>query len=127
MIKPRIEVDIFKTIDALASKNKKQALELLQKHLNGGDNPLYLLSMIVYQFRNLLLIKELSGKKLMYASIVKKSGLHPYVVKKNYFTCSQFSFEELKNIYKKIFQFDLDIKTGKMEPETALNLLVSMI
>jgi DNA polymerase-3 subunit delta len=83
--------------------------------------------MIAYQFRNLLLVKELAERRLMYNSIVKKSGLHPFVVKKSYFNCSKFSFDELKNIYKKIFQIDLDIKTGKIEPETALDLFVTSI
>ena len=126
-VKPRIELDIFKTIDALAAKNKKQALALLHKHLDGGEVPLYLLSMIAYQFKNLLVVKELAQKGLMYASIVKKSGLHPFVVKKTYYACNQFSFEELKKIYQRIFQVDLDIKTGKVEAETALDLLVSSI
>ena len=127
LTKPRIELDIFKTIDALASKNKRQALELIKKHIDGGDSPLYLLSMIAYQFRNLLVVKELASKGLMYASIVKRSGLHPFVVKKNYFASSQFSFDELKHIYKKVFQIDSDIKVGKIEPETAVDLLVSEI
>lgn len=127
LVKPSVEVDIFKTIDSLATKNKKQALALLKKHLDKGDNPLYLLSMITYQFRNLLLVKELTDKGLMYASIAKKSGLHPFVVKKNYFACSKFSFEELKAIYSKIFKIDSEIKTGKIEADIALDLLVSQI
>ena len=126
-VKPKIENDIFKTIDALASRNKKQALEFMKKHIDGGDSPLYLLSMIAYQFKNLLVIKELANKGLMYASIVKKSGLHPYVVKKNYFVCSQFSQEQLRGIYKSIFIIDSDIKSGKIEPEMALDLLISKI
>jgi len=126
-VKANIEMDIFKTIDALAQKDKKQALALLQKHLDGGDNPLYLLSMVAYQFRNLLVVKELAEKGLMYASIVKKSGLHPFVVKKSYFACSQFSFDYLKQLYRKIFQIDADIKTGKIEPETALEIFVATI
>jgi DNA polymerase-3 subunit delta len=127
LVRPKIETDIFKTIDALASKNKKQALSFLYKHIEGGDNILYLLSMIAYQFRSLLIIKELIEKNDSYPAIVKKSGLHPFVVKKNYYLCSQFSFFELKKIYQKIFQADLDMKTGKVEPETALELLVSEI
>ncbi len=127
LVRPKVEADIFKTIDSLAQKNKKQALYFVQKHLDNGDNALYILSMIAYQFKNLLLVKELQEKGLMYSSIVKKSGLHPFVVKKNYFACQQFSFEELKKVYHKVFQIDLDIKTGKVEPETALDLLVSSI
>src|SRR3989344_3386306 len=84
LVKPRIEIDIFKTIDALAQRNKNQALAFLHKHMDSGEAPLYLLSMIAFQFKNLLIVKELAQKGMMYASIVKKSGLHPFVVKKNY-------------------------------------------
>ncbi|MGA2417974.1 MAG: DNA polymerase III subunit delta [Candidatus Staskawiczbacteria bacterium] len=126
LVKPNIENDIFKTIDALASKNKKQALSLLHKHLDGGDAPLYLLSMIAYQFKNLLIIKELQGKH-PYGAIAKKSGLHPFVVQKSFYLCNQFSVEQLKKIYQRIFQADLDVKTGKIEAETALDLLSAEI
>ncbi len=127
LVKPKIENDIFLTIDALASKNKKQALELLHKHLENGDNCLYLLSMVAYQFRNLLIIKDLIEKKLPYSEISKKSGLHPFVVKKTYYISNQFSLFQLKKIYRKIFQVDSDVKTGKIDSELALDLLVSEI
>jgi len=127
LVKPNIENDIFKTIDALASKDKKQALFLLHKHLENGDSPLYLLSMISYQFRNLLSIKEMQDLQKPYAIIVKNSGLHPFVAQKSYYLGSQFSMEKLKKIYQKIFQVDSDIKTGKIEPELALDLLLTEI
>ena len=131
LVKPNIENDIFKTIDALAAKDKKQALSLLHKHLEDGDAPLYLLSMISYQFKNLLIIKELQedpkGTQNPYNVTVKKSGLHPFVAQKSYYLCNQFSMPQLKKIYQKIFQIDSDIKTGKVEPETALDLLLAEI
>lgn len=124
LMKPNLENDIFKTIDALASKNKKLALDLFHKHLDNGDNALYLLTMIAYQFRNLLVIKELIENKIPYHVIAKKSGLHPFVVQKSYYLCNQFSLQDLKKIYQKIFQADSDIKTGKIEAETALDLFL---
>lgn len=127
LVKPSLESDIFKTIDSIADQNRRQALILLHKHIDGGDDPIYLLSMITYQFRNLLIVKELAEKGLMYNSIVKKSGLHPFVVKKNYFQCNRFSFATLRAIYQNMFQIDLDVKTGKIEPEAALDLLVSRL
>lgn len=127
LVKSRIEVDIFKTIDALGQRDRRQALDYIRKHLDVGESPLYLLSMIAFQFRNLLAVKELAEKRFMYGSIVKKSGLHPFVVKKSYVMCSRFSFEELKNIYRRIFQADLDIKTGRMDSEGALELLASQL
>jgi len=127
LVKANIETDIFETIDAISQKNKKQALKLLHKHLEKGDSPLYLLTMINYQFRNLLIVKNFVEKKKPYNLILKKSGLHPFVVKKSYYQCQKFSFPELKKIYQKIFQADLDIKTGKIEPTTALDLLLAGI
>ena len=127
MVKPKIENDIFKTIEAISKKEKKQALDFLQKHIENGDHPLYLLSMISFQFRNLLIVKDLFEKRNTYELILQKSGLHPFVVKKSYFLVQKFSFLELKKIYQKIFEVDLDIKTGRIGAEMALNLFVAQI
>ena len=117
LTKPKIENDIFKTIDAIAQKDKAQALSLLKKHIDSGDNVLYLLTMIAYQFKNLMLIKNNP----------QNCGLHPFVLRKNYGLAAQFSAEQLKKIYHQIFEIDLDIKTGKIEPELALELLISSL
>ncbi len=127
LVKPKIESDIFKTIDAIALKNKKQAIYLIHKHLERGDNPSYLLSMINFQFRNLLIIKDLIEKNRPYYAILKISKLHPFIVKKSYQEADKFTLQELKKIYQKIFQVDLSIKTGKVTPETALDLLITEI
>ena len=127
LVKANTENDIFKTIDALVSDNKKQALSLLHKHLDDGEAPLKLLAMITYQFRTLLVIKDLQDKNEPYGAIARKSGLHPFVVQKNFYLCNQFSMEKLKKIYWKIFQIDSDIKTGKVDAETSLDLLLAEI
>ena len=69
-----------------------------------------------FQFRNLLTVK--SGAKLK---------THPYVLQKTIRQAKFFSFDELKKIYRRIFQVDLDIKTGKVDPNTALDLFISGI
>jgi len=127
LVKPKIETDIFKTIDAIALGQKRKALELLHKHLVKGDSSLYLLSMINYQFRNLLIIKDLIEKNQPYYIILKKTQLNPFVVKKSYQQTNKFTLSELKKIYQKIFQADLNIKTGRIESETALDLLITEI
>lgn len=127
LVRPKIETDIFKTIDAIAQKNKKRAITLIHKHLEKGDNPLYLLSMINFQFRNLLIIKDLIEKHKSYPVILKISKLHPFVVKKNWQLANQFTLNDLKKIYQKIFQIDLSIKTGKLKPEIALDLFIMEI
>lgn len=125
LIRSKIETDIFKTVDAIAERNKSKALKLIHKHLEKGDSPLYLFSMINYQFRNLLIVKDFIEKCRPYGVILEKSGLHPYVVKKSYSQSYKFSFQELKKIYQKIFEIDFQIKTGKIEPEAGLDLFIA--
>lgn len=127
LVRGDVEMGIFKTIEAISAKNKKIALRYLHARLGKGDSPLYLLSMINYQFRNLLLVKDLLERGTQYHLISKKANLRSFAVKKALEICRLFSLSELKKIYQKIFQADLDIKTGKMEPETALDLLISGI
>ncbi len=127
LVKPEIETDIFKTIDAIAQKNKKKALSFMHNHLEKGDSPPYLLSMIGYQIRNILSVKEMTERNFSYNEAFKKTGLHPFVFKKSYYQSSSFSLSELKKIYQKIFEADLSIKVGKIDPETALDLIVAGI
>lgn len=116
LVRPKIETDIFKTIEALALRNKKEAISLIHDHLGKGDNPLYLLSMISFQFRNLLLIKETG----------KLQG-HPYFVRKTALLADNFSRETLRTVHRKIFEADLKIKTGQLDPQLALDLLITEI
>ncbi len=121
LVKPKIETDIFKTIEAIAYKNKKKALELFQSHLDEGAGVPYLVSMIAYQFRVLLIIKDLMERGL---SISTNSSLHPFVIRKSRPFVKKFSLPELKRIYQKILKIDTEIKTGKIEPRTAVDLLI---
>jgi len=127
LVEPKIETDIFKTIDLISQRKKTQALYLIHRHLETGTHPLYLFSMINFQFRNLLIIKELSKNYLSYNLISQLSGLHPYLVKQNYWRTQNFDFFRLKKIYQKMFQLDFDIKTGRLEPHLALDLFIAEI
>jgi len=127
LVAPVFEPDIFKTIDLIAQKKRRSALVIVHEHLINGSSPLYLLGMIHFQFRNILAVKHLIEKGASYTEIIQKSKLHPFVVRKSVSLSKKFQVEELKKIYQKIFQADLDIKTGKVDPETALNLLIAEI
>jgi DNA polymerase-3 subunit delta len=131
LVKPKIETDIFQTIDAIAAKNKRKALSLLKEHLEEGSPPTYLLAMINFQFRNLLIIKSCELRHELYANdmriLSRKLGIHPYVIGKTIQQMRRFSLEELKKIYQKIFEADLSVKTGRVDSETALDLLIAEI
>jgi len=127
LVHPEIQSDIFKTIDSIAIKDKKKALLLLHRHLQKGDNPLYLLSMISFQFRNLLMVKDLLEKGKSYYNISRLLKINPYFLRKIYSQSRKFSFSNLKKIYQTIFKIDSEIIRGKIEPELGLDLLISRI
>ncbi len=120
LVKPEIETEIFKTIDAISQKDKRKAMSFLKKHLDAGESPLYLLSMIAFGFRNLVLAKNSSDS----AKLKNEMNMHPFVIKKSKEAAARFSNEELKKIYQKIFLTDLGIKTGRIQPEEGIKSLV---
>jgi DNA polymerase III subunit delta len=123
-VKKDVTTNIFQTIEAIADKNREKAIFLFYDHLEKGDNPLYILSMITYQFRNLIIIRDLIEKKYSYDVMSSKSGLHPFVFRKAYHQANKFPLEKLKEIYDKLFLTDLKIKTGQIDPVLAIHLLL---
>jgi DNA polymerase III delta subunit len=116
----QIDANIFKTIDAVANRDKKTAIRLVKEHLSKGDHPLYLLAMIVSQFKNLLLVKAAGG-----VGGSARLGMHPYVFAKTLPQARRFDLGELKKIYCRIMHTDFDIKTGRINPEVGIDLLVA--
>jgi len=125
LVSPSLELDVFKTIDAISLKNKKLAFKLLHSHLKKGEKPAILFSLLKYQFRNLIEIKDLIEKGEKISQIKSKLNLHPFLLEKILKISQKFKIEELKKIYQKIFNFDLAIKTGKIAPNLALDLFLA--
>ncbi len=127
LVKSKYDPNIFATIDALANRNKNLAYKLMHQHLSQGENEIYILTMFVYQFRNLLQIKSLIDGGLSSDALAKKTGLHPFVIKKSWGVLKNFSLDVLKKIYERLLALDIAIKRGRIEPQTALDLIVGEI
>ena len=127
LVKARIENDIFKTIDALAQRNKQAVLTFLHRHLAEGESEIYLLSMLVYQFRNLLLVKSEIERGVQFQALAKTVKMHPFVLRKSFEQGKGFTLAALKKIYERLLELDCAIKSGRIEPQVALDLVVGEI
>ncbi len=127
LVAPKTETNIFATIDAFAMRDKRRALRLIREHLDRGATEAYLISMLTYQIRNLLIMKGASEKGVMYrtTSLQKTFGLHPYVIRKSDTQARKFTIEELKKIYRALLEVDLDMKLGRRDARVGLELLVA--
>jgi len=128
LCEPLIDPNIFETIESISKKDKKRALLLISEHLKEGENEIKILSMIVYQFRNLLKLKSLTPELKSFFNVYqiqKITGLHPFVIKKTLPIAKKFSIEELKDIYQKLLELDFQIKTGKIEPRLGIEMFIT--
>jgi len=125
LVKGKFNDDIFQLMDAIGNKNRKRALKLFQDQIDSGANDVYLLTMLERQFRINLQIKEVLNEGVaMPNQIATELGLHPFVVQKTMQQCQGFSLPQLKDIYKKLLDFEIKLKTSKINFELLFDLLI---
>ncbi len=118
------EARIFDLTDALAGRNRKQALDILHDLLSDGEPPLKLISLITSQVRSLLLVKELSQKGMRGPQIATTIGVAPFVAEKSLRQVAKFTPAQLENTYRQLLETDAALKRSRIAPEMALDLLV---
>lgn len=118
------EARIFDLTDALAQRNRKQALNILHDLLSDGEPPIKLISTITSQVRSLLLVKELAQKGLRSPQIASTIGMSPFIVDKAMRQIANFSLVQLEGTYRQLLATDAALKRSRIAPEMALDLLV---
>jgi DNA polymerase III subunit delta len=125
------EANVFDMVDALAVGNGRTALALMNQVLDQdpSDPGFRLFALISRQFRLLLLAREHldnggAADKNTIAGILK---IHSYPASKISTQSRRFTLPQLESIYRRVQQYDVDIKTGKIEARLALELLVASL
>lgn len=127
LVKGSYEENIFALTDAVANRDQRTALQLIEHELSGGMNEIYLHTMLVRQFRILLQMKgvlEEEGRRANQSAVSKKLGLHPFVVKKSLPQADKYTASELKSIYGKLLDIDVKLKSTKIPPGVLFDLFV---
>ncbi len=118
------EARIFDLTDALAQRNRKQALNILHDLLADGEPPLRLIGTITSQVRSLLLVKELAQKGMRSPQIASTLGVAPFIADKSLRQVGNFSVLQLESAYRQLLATDAALKRSRLTPEMALDLLV---
>jgi len=127
LVKTKLDDDIFRLTDALGQKNRSLALKLIADQLQSGTGPTELLSKIIWQFKNLLLVKsfmEKNGAGYNDSRLNYQLGLHPFVIKKTLAQAKHHDLKNLKSVYRQLLNIDYKIKTSATNPEVLFDLLV---
>ncbi|MEE8318903.1 MAG: DNA polymerase III subunit delta [Dehalococcoidales bacterium] len=119
------EASVFTMVDAILEFRAGAAQRLLQQLLQQGASPAYLLVMVVRQVRIIVRMKELRRQRRSEIEIKNRLGIfNDFVYRKAQEQSARYSLERLKEVYHRLLETDLSIKTGRFEPELALNILL---
>ncbi len=116
---------IFDLVDALGSRDGRTAAQTLHRLMEEGEHPLALLGMIVRQFRLLIQVKALKDQGVSSPDVATTLGIHPFPARKLYSQATHFTPAQLEKVYRHLSEIDVDIKTGEVDAEVALDLLVA--
>ena len=120
------QANVFAMVDAILEFKAGIAEQSLHQLLEGGAAPAYLLVMLLRQLRMIVRVKELRGQGKPEVEIQNKLGLtSEFALRKTLEQASRYSWERLKEVYHKLLETDLSIKTGKYGGELALNILIA--
>lgn len=110
---------IFKFVDSIAPGNKKNSLSYLEEALKTEEEG-FVFHMLLRQLRLLLLIKDLLKKEASNVVLNEdKTGpsemrsLANWQKAKLIRQAKKFNLKELKDIYKKLLEIEMKIRTGK--------------
>ncbi|TSC92197.1 MAG: DNA polymerase III subunit delta [Candidatus Berkelbacteria bacterium Licking1014_96] len=127
LVNETLQTKIFDLVDGLARRDGRLALTSLHRLMSLGEKKEYLFSMIVYGFRNLILVKYLLEKNTNEAEIKNILRLHPFVAQKTAAAARLFTFLELKSIYHRLVLASGEMRKSYKDPILVLDLLLAEI
>ncbi len=121
------EQNLFAFIDSLGARRLGPALRGARALLEEGQAPTYVLFMLARQVRILIGVQELATQRRSPETIAADLGQKPFVVRKALDQARGFAPGELVRIHDRLLSLDLATKTGRIQPDTALELFVAEV
>jgi DNA polymerase-3 subunit delta len=120
------ETSVFAMVDAILDFKAGVAERLLEELLERGASPAYLLVMLARQVRLVVRASALRRQRRADVEIQDRLGLtSDFVLRKTLEQAQRYPLERLREVYNKLLEADLSIKTGKYNGGLALNLLIA--
>lgn len=106
------EIDNFQLTDQLLSGNKDKALQVMKKILDDGAEPLMLLGLLSYNFRRLLMAKDMMEQGMPRPEVAKVLRMR-YSDQEHFLAAARRAgTAKLKDVLQRLAKTDLAIKTS---------------
>jgi DNA polymerase-3 subunit delta len=117
------KVGDFELVNAIRDRDQRRSQALLHRSLQEED-PLRIFSSIVFQVRALIVAREILDEHGTVDDFPKSLKISYYPAKYALESAARFSSKFLEHIYHRLLAFDEAMKSGQMDPDLALELLV---
>jgi len=121
---PTLQTRVFDLISAMANGRTADALGMYHDMLLMKEQPLMILSMIIRQFRILLMVKTANDKRMPKAQMAKSLGLRSFIVDEALSQSRRFTIEKLFHALISCQDTDYKVKTGLINAEIGVELLI---
>ena len=119
-----LEINNFKLIDAIISKNKVLALNLYQERLKLNEEPIAIIIALANQIRIMYQVKELYLMGHTEHDIASMLNIHPYRVKLASQNARKYDSNTLLKYLEELADLDINIKTGNIDKELGLEMFI---
>ena len=119
-----INVDIFKFVDDIINKNKKEAIKTYKELLKLNEEPIKIIALLASKFRLMYQANKLAKKGYTEESISEILKVHKYPVHLAILAGYKYSSEILLKYLNDLADLDIGIKTGEKDKELALELFI---
>jgi len=120
------ETNVFAMVDAILEFKPGIAEKLLQQLLREGAAPAYLLFMLSRQVHMIVRAKELRSQGKTEVELQNRLGLSSeFALRRTLEQADRYRLPRVIEVYHKLLETDLAIKTGKYDGELALNILIA--
>jgi DNA polymerase-3 subunit delta len=118
--------NIFALVDAIGNRNGRQAINMLHRLL-AEEDVRRMFSMIVRQFRLLILTREVIEERGGQEDVARVAHVPFFVASRLIGQARQFSLPGLEAIYHQLLEMDVADKSSEIDLEVALDGLITIV
>ena len=121
---PSTECTVFQMVDAVVSGQNSRAFLLMRNQLLAGTDRMYMLSMLLRQFRLLQHIKIMQYEKKSAADIRSALGVPPFAADQYVRQAAGYTNGQVKNAVNICFDAEYGVKSGRLNQEGVLEAVM---
>ena len=120
-------INVFHMTGAISQGMKGKAISLAHRYFSQGGRAEGLLPVVVYQFRQIIIVRDLIERGLDYYQIKKLVKIPSFAFNQVYVQAEKTKLDHLKKLYHDLFNLDYQTKTGQIDAKTGFDLFIARV